>query len=111
MKLPFSTEALKGHLTSEFELKIGVCFVENGCLNSKIMEVCFRKWEFENGSLFSKTGNWFRTWESEFDSRRRFQQQWLLSIGPQVDKMASLEDSCKEGSSSSILRLIILPGS
>lgn len=37
--------------TSEFDLKIGVCFVENGSLKSK-MGVCFRKWEFENRSLF-----------------------------------------------------------
>ena len=47
-----------------------------------------------------------RKWESEFDSRRPgsvYQQQSLLSIGPRlcgaVDKMASVEDSCKEVSS------------
>ena len=30
--------------TSEFDLKISVCFVENGSLSSK-MGVCFGKWQ------------------------------------------------------------------
>ena len=42
--------------TSEFDLKIGVSFVENRSLFSE-MGVCFQKWEFENGSLFSKMGD------------------------------------------------------
>lgn len=86
-------------------MKIGVRFVENGSLFSK-MAVCSRKKEFvfENGSL--KMVVCLRKWESEFDSRRPggvCQQQSLLSLGPRlcgaVEKMASVEDSCEEVSS------------
>ena len=55
--------------TFEFDLKRGVCFVENGSLNSK-MEVCFRKRDsvLENGSLFSNMGFANR----EFENRSLF---------------------------------------
>ena len=79
---------------------------ENGSLFSK-MGVCFREWEFENGSLFTEMG--------EFGSRRPggvCQQQSLVSIGPRlcgaVDKMASVEDSCKEVSSCRVCSFTIM---
>ena len=75
--------SLKGNLSLTWET--GVCFLENRSLFSKNWigkskfalkngdlnkGVCFRKWEFENGSMFWKIEVCFR--KSEFESGRLF---------------------------------------
>ena len=72
----------KGHLSLTW--KIGVCFVENRSLFSKNWiekskfalkngslnkGVCFRKWEFENGSMFWKMEVCFRKSKFEIENR------------------------------------------